>query len=39
LENNYIENKETVKVLLPHEIEMEEDFLKSLNIKIEISKI
>jgi hypothetical protein len=39
LENSYIENNEVTKVLLPRKIEMEEDFLKSLNIKIEMAKI
>lgn len=39
IENSYIENKESLKILLPREIEFEEDFLNSLNLKIEIAKI
>jgi excinuclease UvrABC nuclease subunit len=39
LENNYIENTESLKVLIPREIEFEDEFLKSLNIKIETAKI
>lgn len=40
LENNYVrEEKDKIKIIIPREIEMEKDFLDSLNIKIEVAKI
>lgn len=39
IENNYLENKTNLNLILPEEIEFEEEILKELNLKIQLPKI
>lgn len=39
IENNYLENKTNLNLILPEEIELEEEILKELNLKIQLPKI